>query len=94
MSNKTHTPTTTKPEEQEYIANTEDAAEDAAHKLVVAINLLKIETDRRLDDDDDGGYGLSEAIRILDDIRTDLRKSVAKAVQDRNAETKPAGGAQ
>lgn len=79
-------------EPEEYIANTEDACTDAAYKLVVAINLLKIESDRALDDDSDGGYGLIETIRILHDIRSDLQKSVAKAEQQRAAEK--SGGAQ
>ena len=46
--------------ETQYVPNTCDACSDGAAKLVVAINLLRIEQDRRHDDLPDGGYGLSE----------------------------------
>ena len=73
--------------ETQYVPNTCDACSDGAAKLVVAINLLRIEQDRRHDDLPDGGYGLSEAERILHDIRKELLAAVAQDEKRRASDT-------
>lgn len=67
----------------EYIPSVEDAAEEVADRLIVAINLLDIATDPDPCKPSDQGYGLHEAIRLLCDLRELLRKSVARADQER-----------
>jgi hypothetical protein len=75
------------------IDDPEDAATTAAYKLNVILTLVE-DGARRADDlhthdgngDDDGGYGLMTAAKMITEVRDYLRRSVAKAEADRRAE--------